>query len=169
MILRYGLIAVMLMLTWSCSGDDGQPPQEPVAPTQQVADKVPDAPGQAGLTAEKAAGEGQAAAAQAEKSQPNMDEAKAAAAKAMAAGKAGAEKAMAAAKSDKAGTTAEKAPMDMVVVPGALNVRSGRGTKNPAVRIVKKGEHVKAQDCKTGWCKIGDNEYVSQKFLAPAK
>jgi len=163
MIWKYGLIAVMLMLTWSCSGDGGQPPQEPVAATQQpVADKVPDAPGQAGLTAEKAAGEGQAAAAQAEKSLPNMNAAEAAA-------KAAADKGMAGQKTDKAPAAAEAAPMDMVVVPGALNVRSGRGTKHPSVRIVKKGEHVKAQDCKTGWCKIGDNEYVSQKFLAPAK
>jgi len=54
---------------------------------------------------------------------------------------------------------------EMVVNVGGLNVRSGPGTKFKSVRVLHKGEKVSAQSCEQNWCKIGEGEFVSKKFL----
>lgn len=149
MSVRLGLfLALMLPLTWSCSGDEDQKPKEPVAAEQ----KVPDQPGMPAAPsgeseAAKPAGEGQAAA----------EAAPAAAA--------------AAAEPEKSVAPTEAMPAassqgDMVVKSGALNVRQSPGTKSPVVRQLKRGEHVAPVSCEKGWCKLAEGEYVSKKFLA---
>jgi uncharacterized protein YgiM (DUF1202 family) len=133
MILRL-CAALLLMMTWSCSGDEPAA-EEPVAPTEEA--KVPDSPGDAGQTAEKPAGEGDATAeapAPVEKStSPEVKE---------------------------TGVGSE-----MTVTAGALNVRSGPGMSHGVVRVLKKGEKVNASDCGKGWCKIGEGEYAGAKYL----
>lgn len=142
MVLRLCAV-LMLMLTWSCSGDE-KAAEEPVAPTAEA--KVPDSPGDAGQTAEKPAGEGAAddataeAPAAVEKStSPAPDHAEV----------------------KETGTEGG----EMTVASGALNVRSGAGMKNGVVRVLKKGEKVTVSSCDKGWCKLAEGEFVSKKFL----
>lgn len=152
MILRLGLAAALSLMMWGCSGDE-EKAQEPVAAEGGDAAKMPDAPG-AGETAEKPAGEGAA------------DQA---ATNPMDAAKEAAEKAKAAAETPAPAPAATAGGESMVVKAGALNVRAGMGTKHKVVRTLKKGETVAVAECTKGWCKVGDNEYVSKKYLSKAK
>src|SRR5262245_5476534 len=114
------MIAVVPLCLWSCADDEGA--QEPVA--GETAPAVPDSHGgDAGTTAEKPAGEGQAT----EGGAP------------------------ADATAGETGSAAEPAPAapppaagvsDMVVTAGGLNVRSGPGTKHKSLRVLKKGTKV---------------------------
>jgi uncharacterized protein YgiM (DUF1202 family) len=56
----------------------------------------------------------------------------------------------------------------MVVTAGGLNVRSGPGTKHKSLRVLKKGTKVSVESCSGNWCRIGDGEFVSKKFLSNA-
>lgn len=140
MILRLCAV-LMLMLTWSCSGDE-KAAEEPVAPAADA--KLPDSPGDAGQTAEKPAGEGQA---NADAPPPPV------------------EKSTSPAAEVKEAAPAPAAAGEMTVNAGALNVRSGPGTKNGVVRVLKKGEKVSPASCDKGWCKLGEGEFVSKKYL----
>ncbi len=137
MILRLCAV-LMLMLSWSCSGDD-KAAEEPVKPTEEA--KIPDSPGDTAATAEKPAGEGAATPAEepapVEKSTSPVAEVK------------------------EVGTGGG----DMTVTAGALNVRSGAGMKNGVVRVLKKGEKVTTAGCSKGWCKLGEGEFASAKYL----
>lgn len=138
--MMFRLCAVlMLMLTWSCSGDD-KAAEEPVAPTEEA--KIPDSPGDAGTTAEKPAGEG--AAATTEEPAPVEKSTSPATAEVKETGTGGGE---------------------MTVTAGALNVRSGAGMKNGVVRVLKRGEKVSTAGCTKGWCKLSEGEYASAKYL----
>lgn len=48
---------------------------------------------------------------------------------------------------------------------GALNVRSGPGMKFDVVKVLQKGTTVTLSECGPVWCKIGEGEYVSKKFV----
>lgn len=131
------VVAVGIILT-GCT-DGGSAPTEPVA-NDQSTPSIPDSPGESGESAEKPAGAGEAGTKDlpaTEKSQPNLEAAKGSAA------------------STAAGT----------VNSGALNVRSGPGMKFEVIKVLQKGESVTATDCGVVWCKIGEGQYVSKKFL----
>ncbi len=127
--------AVGFFLT-GCTGGDTAP-SEPVA-NDQAAPSIPDSPGESGESTEKPAGAGEAGATlpATEKSQPNVEAANRSAPPA-------------------AGT----------VNSGALNVRSGPGMKFEVLRVLKKGEAVNATECGIVWCKIGEGQFVSKKYL----
>lgn len=114
----------------------GEEAKEPVAPDNQPP-TIPDIPGDSGESAEKPAGAGQAGEVS-EKSQPNVEAAREVQS-------AGAE----------AGT----------VNSGALNVRSGPGMKFEVVKVLQKGETVSLTECGAVWCKIGEGQYVSKRFV----
>ncbi len=137
MILRLCAV-LMLMLTWSCSGDE-KAAEEPVKPAEEA--KIPDSPGDA-------------AAAQPAEAPP---------AETAAEPPAEVEKSTSPGEVKEVGTPA--AGGDMTVTAGALNVRSGAGMKNGVVRVLKKGEKVATQGCAKGWCKLGEGEYASAKYL----
>jgi uncharacterized protein YgiM (DUF1202 family) len=143
MVLRLGFL-LSLMLMSACSESEPST-KEPVA-AEQKAEKAPDAPGvEAGEAAGKPAGVGSAeasaaAAAAPEKSEPAVDAAKAAAPTAA-----------------------------YTVKPKNLNVRKGPSTKDPVVRKLSRGEKVEALSCAQSWCKIAENEYVSEKYLTKSK
>lgn len=67
-------------------------------------------------------------------------------------------------------TTKTATTVTKTVTANKLNVRKGPGTGYPVVRIIKKGTTVKVLSDTTtsindGWAKIGENEYVSTKFI----
>ncbi len=139
MILRLCAV-LMLMLPWSCSGDD-KAAEEPVKPTEEA--KIPDSPGgEAGTTDEKPAGDGVAATE--EPAAVEKSTSPAAEVKEVGTGDGGG---------------------DMTVTAGALNVRSGAGMKNGVVRVLKRGEKVTTAGCTKGWCKLGEAEFASAKYL----
>ena len=129
-------VAVAGFFLTGCTGSDTAA-TEPVT-NDQGSPTIPDTPGESGESTEKPAGAGEAGATlpATEKSQPNVEVANRSALPA-------------------AGT----------VNSGALNVRSGPGMKFGVVRILKKGEAVNATECGVVWCKIGDGQFVSKKFL----
>src|SRR5689334_12457668 len=56
-----------------------------------------------------------------------------------------------------------------MVTTSAVNVRKGAGMKSAVVRVLKQGEAVQAQGGEKKWCKIGEGEYVSEKYLKAAQ
>lgn len=117
-----------------CTG--GEEAKEPVAADDKPP-TIPDIPGDSGESAEKPAGTGQAGEV-AEKSQPNVEAARA---------------------------SQPTAGEPGTVNSGALNVRSGPGMKYEVVRVLQKGEKVTLSDCGAVWCKIADGQYVSRRFI----
>jgi uncharacterized protein YgiM (DUF1202 family) len=117
----------------ACASDEVATSQEPVA--NEAPPVIPDAPGDAGETSPKPAGQGQAGEVAATPQAPA------------------------------AAAPAPAAVGDKTVVPGALNVRSGPGMDQPVVRTIPKGAKVQTQSCALGWCKIGESEYVGSKHL----
>ena len=63
---------------------------------------------------------------------------------------------------------AEAPTGSMVVTADELNVRSGPGTMHKALRVLKKGTKVSVENCTGKWCRIGENEFVSKRFLSNA-
>lgn len=133
------LFVVGLLLGGCTDGNDKA--SEPVA-KDDTPPTIPDMPGESGESSAKPAGAGEAGTAelpQTEKSQPNVEAAKSSASS-----------------TDGTGT----------VKTGALNVRSGPGMKHEVVKVLRSGEKVTLTDCGVVWCKIGENEYVSKRFVA---
>jgi hypothetical protein len=133
----FACVAAIGFILTGCT-DGANTPTEPVA-NDQSAPSIPDSPGESGESAEKPAGAGEAGAKElpaTEKSQPNLDA---------------------------ANRSASTAPG--TVNSGALNVRSGPGMKFDVIKVLQKGEAVTATDCGVVWCKIGEGQYVSKKFL----
>ena len=149
MLVRLGLILSLVMLSWSCSGSEDQP-KEAVA----ADGKMPDAPGD-GM---KPAGEGAAASPEA-----------AAAAAAAAAAPAPAPSAELAPPPAPTETAAQGGAGSLKVKVGKLNVRTGPGTKFKVARTLKKGDVVSPVSCAKSWCKLGEKEFVSKKFLSKAQ
>lgn len=152
MILRW-VIAVMLPLTWACADDE--PAQEPVKTDTAAA--VPDAPGgDAG---------GDLGASPAGGLAGDMGGA------AGVGGDQGAAGAAAGAGGDAAPAPAVAGGAvgggnNMVVTVGGLNVRNGPGMKHKVVRVLKKGTTVSVVSCSGNWCKLGEQEYASKKYLS---
>lgn len=109
------------------------------APTEPVINEatpsIPDSPGESGESAEKPAGSGEAGGALSAKEN-------------------GQSNVDSASRSGASGTT-----------NSFVNVRSGPGMKFEVVKVLKKGEAIKATDCGAVWCKIGEDQYVAKKFL----
>lgn len=130
------LCAVLtLMLSWSCSGDD-KAAEEPVKPAEES--KIPDSPGEPAPAPAEAPAETAAEPPAAVEKSTSPGEVK------------------------EIGTPGGG---EMTVTAGALNVRSGAGMKNGVVRVLKKGEKVATQGCAKGWCKLGEGEFASAKYL----
>ena len=149
MMLRLGLVAALSFLGWSCSGDE-EKTAEPVA-SEEGGGKLPETPG---------------ADAEAPGALPGAEDP--AAAGALGNVNPSQEPAPQAGGTDYTNEPASAAPAgatDHVVKVGSLNVRKGPGTKHAVVRTLKKGEKVQSWGCQKNWCKIGEGEYVSKKFL----
>jgi len=56
----------------------------------------------------------------------------------------------------------------MVVEPSHLNVRQGPGMSHDVVRVILQGETVSILGQEGLWAQIGENEYVSTRFLKAA-
>lgn len=134
MMAKFAWAAALTLGLSACAGDDVAP-KEPVNDTPTI---VPDAPGDAGETAEKPAGAGQAG------------------------GEATPEKAEA---GKPVAAPASTAGGEKTVIPGALNVRSAGSMTGAVVRTLPKGAKVQVQSCEKGWCKIGENEFVGARHL----
>jgi uncharacterized protein YgiM (DUF1202 family) len=137
----------------ACS--DEEPAQEPVA--GETAPAVPDAPG--GDMGEAAAKPGEPGAAP-EAAPADMGGAPAETAGEAPVGDVG--KPAGSAAGDVGGGGS------MVVTAGGLNVRSGPGTKHKSLRVLKKGTKISVESCSGNWCRIGEGEFVSKKFLSNA-
>lgn len=149
MMLRLGLVAALSLMGLSCSGDD-EKAQEPVS--AEEGGKLPEAPGaDAGTPGALPGAEDPAAAGALGSVGAGQEPAPAEAPQPAVGGEATA--------AAPAGAT------DHVVKVGALNVRKGPGTKHAVVRTLKKGTKVQSWGCEKNWCKIGEGEYVSKKFL----
>ena len=48
-------------------------------------------------------------------------------------------------------------------------MRSGPAFGDDILGVLPKGTHVRVQDNRFRWVKIGDNRWVQEKFLRPAK
>lgn len=149
MMLRLGLVAALSFMGWSCSGDD-EKAQEPVS--AEEGGKLPEAPGaDAGMPGAMPGAVDPAAAGALGSVSPGQEPA-------------------APAQDYKPAAVGSEAPApagatDHVVKVGALNVRKGPGTKHAVVRTLKKGAKIQSLGCQKNWCKIGEGEYVSKKFL----
>ena len=131
-------MAAALMVMWSCSGDGDGAATEPVS-TGQEAPKVPDVPGaDTGEAAAKVAPAPVAAQPAAPEVVKPSEEPKASAGPAMA------------------------------VSAGKLHVRKGPGTSHSVVRTLNKGEVVAPVSCEKHWCKLADEQFVAEKYLAKA-
>lgn len=136
----------LLMGLSACTGD--QSTEEPVAASDDAPPAIPDAPGDAGETAEKPAGQGQVNAAEqaestANATAPNAQET-----------------------TKPAQPSAATSELTVTSSVSFLNVREGPGMSHSPVRTLKGGEKVMVVECKLGWCQIGSGEYVAQKFLS---
>ena len=151
MMLRLGLVAALSFLGWSCSGDE-EKASEPVA-NEEGGGKLPETPGaDAGAPGALPGAEDPAAAGALGNVNPSQEPAPA-------------PQAGGADYNAQAAAPAAEGATDHVVKVGALNVRKGPGTKHAVVRTLKKGEKVQSWGCKKNWCKIGEGEYVSKKYL----
>jgi len=131
-------MAAALMVMWSCSGDGDGAATEPVSAGQE-APKVPDVPGaDTGEAAAKVAPAPVAAQPAAPEVVKPSEEPKASAGPAMA------------------------------VSAGKLHVRKGPGTSHSVVRTLNKGEVVAPVSCEKHWCKLADEQFVAEKYLAKA-
>jgi len=150
--LRTALAGALAAATVGCAGDQPAAQEPASATTVEPVPGVPDMPGGSGEAKDKPAGTGQAGAPGAtaletvtEKGKPSAADA----AKAVAA--------PGAASKIKAG--------EATVAISQLNVRGGPGTKNPVKRTVKQGEKLIVKDCKSGWCQVGEAEWVAGRYL----
>jgi hypothetical protein len=124
------------LLAIGCTGGNDGA-SEPVGP-DETPPAIPDAPGESGESAEKPAG----------------------------AGEAGTDELPETEKSKPNIDAAKGAAGSGTVDTGALNVRSGPGMKHDVVKVLMRGEKVSVSECGDVWCKIGEGQYVSKKFLA---
>lgn len=145
-IMKIGVVAILLAsASWSCAGDEAATKE----PVDAKTPAIPDAPGDAGETAAKPAGE--AAPSNAAKDQEKLD---------------AAAKAAAAKRGNYSANADAKVSGDMYVTSGTLNVHSSASMKGKTVRTLKKGDKVTVSSCDGAWCTIGPKEFVSKKFLS---
>jgi hypothetical protein len=139
MVLRIGAALALVML-WSCAGDGEVAGSEPVGAVQEAA-KIPDAPGSDTGEAPVQASVGQVAAtpvAAPEATTPADAE-----------------------RSVQAG-----GGQGLLVKVKKLNVRQGPGTDHPVTHTLKKGDLVTPVGCERQWCKLGEGQFVAQKYLS---
>lgn len=153
--MRLRWIAVLMLPLAVVACSDEQPAQEPVA--GETAPAVPDAPG--GDMGEAAAKPGEPGAAP-EAAPADMGDAPAETAGEAPVGDTESTKPASNAAGDVGGS--------MVVTAGGLNVRSGPGTKHKSVRVLQKGTKISVESCSGNWCRIGEGEFVSKKYLSNA-
>lgn len=134
--LRSPLLFLMLTAAAACAGSQAE---EPVS--IESSPRVPDAPGDAGETAEKPAGEGQANGAPAPQGTPSQP-------------------------AVQSSPTPGDASTGVMVANTDVNVRSAPDKTSSVVRVLKKGTKVDVKSCKRGWCQVGEQEHVAQKFLS---
>ena len=140
--IRLALLWAVMLLVSGCAGD--QEMQDPVG-GDDSAPAIPDSPG-SGETAAKPAGDGFESGGSEDQEPAKKDE----------------PKKMEQAESDPSGR--------QFVQSDGLNVRSGAGMKFDVVRILPWATEVTVQgECDSVWCQIGENEYVSKRFLGPEK
>lgn len=127
--------AFAMILALSACADDGPGPQETVVSDGETP-AIPDVPGDAGETAPKPAGQGQAGVVASDTQAAAPSQASPAAA------------------------------MDeKTVKPGAVNVRSGPGMDQAVIRTLPQGAKVQVRSCARGWCQVGENEYIGARQL----
>lgn len=63
-------------------------------------------------------------------------------------------------------TTTEKPKYTTkTVTAGRLNVRKGPGMNYDIIKVITSGTKVKVYETKNGWCRIGDNQWVSGQWV----